>query len=145
MVDHRVTDNRLQCEPSFPHGALFSFPMLRHVWTLWKCSCMLLHYTVPSCLDQRLLPWRQPLTLPPPGRHVTLSLPRCLACVWRTSLIRLHSRALCAPACEKLGPSSPHRWNFNFTPRSQSLPAMSCCCHSEELIFTKRQAGKGRG
>lgn len=86
-----------------------------------------------------------PLPSLPPGHHVTLSLPRCLACVWRTSLIRLHSRALCAPACEKPGPSSPHRWNFNFTPRSQSLPAMSCCCHSEELIFIKRQAGKGRG
>lgn len=38
------------------------------------------------------------------GHHVTSSLPRCLACVWRTSLILLHTGALCAAFCGKLVP-----------------------------------------
>lgn len=46
------------------------------------------------------------------------------------------------PVRNQPGPSSPHRWNFNFTPKV-SPPSLSCRRrHSEELIFIKRRAGR---
>lgn len=61
------------------------------------------------CIHYLLIAAIKPLCTPsnitlitPSGHHVIPSLTRCLACVWRTSLILLHTGALWASVCGEI-------------------------------------------
>lgn len=144
MRDGWPQSSRLNVNPVFPTVLFFFSHASLCVWTrLLKWLCTSAHNRqkqTPSSILSWLLPWRRPRTLLPLG----VTWPSPSPGVWLASG-GLHWFACTVGlfVCQPVR-NWAHPLPTGGTLTSPKGLSLSCCCHSEELIFIKWQAGRGR-